>query len=180
LESGRQALPDPRAHAIIGAQFEHMALAVIDQMIKLTNGTITIGSISRWVCLTAGVWALCGGAGAWAQTIPGEQDYKNNCAVCHGPTGKGDGEAVAVLPALKPKDLTQLTTENHGVFPAQAIYQAIDGRDNIAAHELGGGRMPTWAVTWQLGEGEPNRTSEANTRKRIQDLVSYIKTLQEK
>jgi mono/diheme cytochrome c family protein len=127
-----------------------------------------------------GIWIALGAAVALAQTIPGEQDYKNNCAVCHGPTGKGDGEAVAVLPALKPKDLTQLTAANHGVFPAQKIYQAIDGRDNIAAHELGDNRMPTWAVNWQMGAGEPNPGSEANTRKRIQDLVSYIKTLQAK
>ncbi len=130
--------------------------------------------------LAAGLLVVCAFAGVSAQTIPGEQDYKNNCAVCHGPTGKGDGEAVTVLPALKPKDLTQLTKNNHGQFPAQEIYQAIDGRDNIAAHELGGGRMPTWGVSWQLGEGQPNPTSEANTRKRIQDLVSYIKTMQEK
>ena len=138
------------------------------------------GLVARLFCLAGAIWVVCAARGAFAQTIPGEQDYKNNCAVCHGPTGKGDGEAVTVLPALKPKDLSQLAKNNHGEFPAQEVYQAIDGRDNIAAHELGGGRMPTWAVNWQLGEGQPNPTSEANTRKRIQDLVSYIKTLQEK
>jgi len=138
------------------------------------------GFVARLVFLAAVMWLVCGAIGAFAQTVPGEQDYKNNCAVCHGPIGKGDGEAVAVLPALKPKDLTKLTRNNHGQFPAQEIYQAIDGRDNIAAHELGESRMPTWGVNWQLGEGQPNPTSEAATRKRIQDLVSYIKTLQEK
>jgi mono/diheme cytochrome c family protein len=116
---------------------------------------------------------------AVAQTIPGEADYRDNCAVCHGPTGKGDGEAVTVLPALKPKDLTQLTRNNHGVFPAQEIYSAIDGRDNIAAHELGNNRMPTWGVDWQMGAGQPNPSSEGTTHRRIQDLVSYIKTLQQ-
>jgi mono/diheme cytochrome c family protein len=126
------------------------------------------------------VWLALSGGPALAQGLPGEQDYRNNCSVCHGPTGKGDGEAVTVLPALKPRDLTQLSKNNHGVFPAQEIYQAIDGRDNIAAHELGANRMPTWGVNWQMGAGEPNPTSEANTRRRIQDLVSYIKTLQER
>lgn len=126
------------------------------------------------------IWLAAGAAVAFAQVIPGEQDYRNNCAVCHGPTGKGDGEAVTVLPALRPRDLTQLTKNNHGVFPAQEIYQAIDGRDNIAAHELGENRMPTWGVNWQIGEGQPNATSEANTHRRIQDLVSFIKTLQQK
>jgi mono/diheme cytochrome c family protein len=136
--------------------------------------------LSGWIAIAAGIFLALGVARAAAQTIPGEQDYKNNCAVCHGPLGKGDGEAVEVLPALKPKDLSQLTKENHGVFPAQDIYQAIDGRDNIAAHELGENRMPTWGVNWQLGVGQPNPTSEGATHKRIQDLVSYIKTLQEK
>ncbi len=136
---------------------------------------------TQWkLAAAAGVCLLLVPSGSWAQGLPGEQDYRNNCSVCHGPTGKGDGEAVTVLPALKPKDLTQLTKNNHGVFPAQEIYQAIDGRDNIAAHELGENRMPTWGVNWQIGAGQPNPTSEASTRRRIQDLVSYIKTLQEK
>jgi len=137
-----------------------------------------------WPWLTAaaaaGIWLALGAVAADAQTIPGLQDYRNNCAVCHGPTGKGDGEAVTVLPALKPKDLTQLSKDNHGEFPAQEVYQAIDGRDNIAAHELGQNRMPTWGVDWQIGARQPNPSSEANTRRRIQDLVSYIKTLQAK
>jgi len=136
--------------------------------------------LTRLTVLAAGIWLVLGIKPALAQTIPGEQDYKNNCAVCHGPTGKGDGEAVTVLPALKPKDLSQIARNNHGEFPAQAIYQAIDGRDNIYAHELGENRMPTWGVNWQMGVGEPNPASERDTRKRIQDLVSYIKTLQEK
>jgi mono/diheme cytochrome c family protein len=134
----------------------------------------------RWVMAAGVIWLVVGAIAAVAQVIPGEQDYRTNCAVCHGPTGKGDGEAVTVLPALRPRDLTQLTKNNHGVFPAQEIYRAIDGRDNIAAHELGENRMPTWGVNWQMGEGQPNPTSEANTRRRINDLVSYIKTLQQK
>jgi mono/diheme cytochrome c family protein len=139
----------------------------------------TVRYLAR-LAATAAVLAASGAPRALAQTIPGEKDYKNNCAVCHGPTGKGDGEAVYVLTALKPGNLTVLSKNNHGEFPTQEIYQAIDGRDDIAAHHLGERRMPTWGTNWQLGEGEPNPTSEANTHKRIQDLVSYIKTLQQK
>ncbi len=137
-------------------------------------------SIRLKLAAAVSIWLLLASNAVMAQGLPGEQDYRNNCAICHGPTGKGDGQAVMVLPALRPKDLTQLTKENHGVFPAQKIYLAIDGRDNIAAHELGDNRMPTWGVNWQMGAGEPNPTSEANTRRRIQNLVSYIETLQEK
>ena len=135
---------------------------------------------ARLTAVAAGIWMALGATAIVAQVIPGEQDYRDNCSVCHGPTGKGDGHAVTVLPALKPKDLTELTKNNHGEFPAQEIYQAIDGRDNIAAHELGENRMPTWGVNWQMGAGQPNPSTEATTRRRIQDLVSYIKTLQEK
>ena len=63
---------------------------------------------SIWFKITtaSGVWLALAAGIAPAQGLPGEQDYRNNCSVCHGPTGKGDGEAVTVLPALKPKDLT--------------------------------------------------------------------------
>jgi mono/diheme cytochrome c family protein len=135
-------------------------------------------AVIRSGAIGAAVWMALGNAGAVAQVAPGEQDYRDNCAVCHGPTGKGDGQAVTVLPALKPKDLSQLSRDNHGEFPAQEIYQAIDGRDNIAAHELGENRAPTWGVNWQMGAGQLNPSSENNNRHRIQDLVSYIKTLQ--
>jgi mono/diheme cytochrome c family protein len=157
--------------------------AAIGADVSEGNGSKMLGRVrdfARLIALGAGIWLALGAAGAAAQTIPGEQDYKNNCAVCHGPTGKGDGEAVYVLPGLKPPNLTQLSKNNGGHFPAQQVYQAIDGRDNIAAHHLGDRRMPTWGVNFQMGEGQPNPTSEANTRKRIQDLVSYIQTLQAK
>jgi mono/diheme cytochrome c family protein len=137
-------------------------------------------SLTRLIAIAAGIWMASGATAVVAQVIPGEQDYRDNCSVCHGPTGKGDGQAVTVLPALKPKDLSQLTKNNHGEFPAQEIYQAIDGRDNIAAHELGENRTPTWGVNSQMGAGRPNPSSEAHTGRRIQDLVSFIKTLQER
>ena len=136
--------------------------------------------LTRLAVLAAWLWMVLGSAATFGQVIPGEQDYRDNCAVCHGPTGKGDGQAVTVLPALKPKDLTQLSKNNHGEFPAQKIYQAIDGRDNIPAHELGENRTPTWGVNWQMGAGQPNPSIVGDTRRRIADLVSYIKTLQEK
>jgi mono/diheme cytochrome c family protein len=135
---------------------------------------------ARLMAVAAGVWVVLGGVSSTAQVIPGESDYKNSCAVCHGPTGEGDGEAVYVLAGLKPANLTQLSKKNGGHFPDQEVYQAIDGRDDIPAHHLGERRMPSWGTNWQMNAGEPNPTSEATTRKRIQDLVSYIKTLQQK
>jgi mono/diheme cytochrome c family protein len=139
----------------------------------------SVSNIARLTAVVVVIW-LAIGAGAAAQVIPGEADYRNNCAVCHGPTGKGDGQAVYVLPGLKPSNLTLLSKNNGGHFPAEKVYQAIDGREGIPAHHLGERQMPTWGVDFQMNPGEPNPTSEAATRKRILDLVSYIKTLQQK
>lgn len=144
------------------------------------NMAAKVRQFARLMAVAAGVWVVLGGVSSSAQVIPGEADYKNNCAVCHGPTGKGNGEAVYVLAGLKPDDLTQLSKQNGGHFPDQEVYQAIDGRDDIPAHHLGEHRMPSWGTNWQLNLGEPNPASEAATHKRIQGLVSYIKTLQQK
>jgi mono/diheme cytochrome c family protein len=134
----------------------------------------------RLIAAITGLWIAMVGTHAIAQVAPGETEYRNDCAVCHGPTGKGDGEAVTVLPALKPSDLTQLSKKNGGQFPTQEVYQAIDGRDDVAAHHLGDRRMPTWGTNWQIQAGEPNPTSEANVHRRIEDLIAFIKTLQQR
>ena len=140
----------------------------------------TVSYLGRSAALLAGTWLALAAGRAGAQTIPGEREYKNNCAVCHGPTGKGDGEAVFVLRALKPGDLTQLSKNNNGTFPTQEVFQAANGRDDVAAHHLGESKTPTWGVNLKTGEGDLNPTSQANTRGRIQDLVGYIQTLQQK
>lgn len=141
---------------------------------------LNVAYFGRLVTVVAGVGLALGLGCAGAQTLPGEKDYKNNCAVCHGPTGKGDGDAVNVLPGLRPADLTQLSRKNHGHFPAREVYREIDGRDDFPAHHLGERRMPTWGIDLQMGVGEPNPASEARLRQRISDMVHYLETLQEK
>lgn len=108
----------------------------------------------------------------------GETAYKQDCAVCHGAKGKGDGEAVRVLVGLQPSDLTQLSRRNGGKFPADAVYRVIDGRDDIGAHHLGTRRMPLWGLQYQM---DNQCTAESATQgcKRINDLVHYIETLQQ-
>src|SRR5712692_7829912 len=115
----------------------------------------TVRYLARLAAKAAGL-AVFGAPGAPAQTISGEQDYKNNCAVCHGPTGKGDGEAVFVLRALKLGDLTQLSKNHNGTFPTQEVFQAANGRDDVAAHHLGERKTPTWGVNLKTGEGDLN------------------------
>jgi mono/diheme cytochrome c family protein len=43
----------------------------------------------------------------------GKEMFTSYCAVCHGPSGKGDGPAANAL-TKKPADLTQLTAKNGG------------------------------------------------------------------
>jgi mono/diheme cytochrome c family protein len=71
----------------------------------------------------------------------GQFEYESNCASCHGLSGKGDGPIVQHL-VTKPSDLTVLSKNNGGVFPAQRVYEIIDGRKEVEAH--GTRTMPVW------------------------------------
>ena len=56
----------------------------------------------------------------------GRDVFEQNCVVCHGQNGKGQGMAASRL-AVNPPDLTQLSRQNEGVFPRNAVMSAIDG-----------------------------------------------------
>ena len=108
----------------------------------------------------------------------GKQDFKDNCASCHGKDGKGHGEALYVIPGIKPPDLTKLSKYNGGVFPAERVYQSIDGRAVITSHSRLD--MPFWGATFQQEGKEFTPESEAKAKARISNIVSYIKSIQEK
>ena len=108
----------------------------------------------------------------------GENDYLATCAPCHGKTGQGNGQVKTVLPGLNPADLTTLSERNGGQFPSDEVYRAIDGRDQILGHEKR--RMPMWGLNFQKEDEEFTPLSEAEVKRRISDLVDYIRTLQRK
>jgi mono/diheme cytochrome c family protein len=116
-------------------------------------------------------------ASARAETS-GKQDFEQNCASCHGKDGKGGGEALYVIPGIKPPDLTRLSKNNGGVFPAEQVYQSIDGRSGIPAHSRID--MPFWGTTLQEEGKEFSPESEAKVKARISNMVAYIKSIQEK
>jgi mono/diheme cytochrome c family protein len=118
-----------------------------------------------------------GAVNVWAE-ITGKQDFEKNCASCHGQDGKGHGEALYVIPGIKPPDLTTLARNNGGVFPADQAYQSIDGRAGIPSH--GRFDMPFWGTTFQQEGKEFTPESEAKAKERISNIVSYIKSIQEK
>lgn len=77
--------------------------------------------------------APAGGAGGDVQR--GQQLFAQNCATCHGTTGKGDGPAAAALNP-KPQDLTD-DEWKHGGSPDQ-IFQTI-------TNGVPGTAMVSWA-----------------------------------
>ena len=52
--------------------------------------------------------------------------FTENCAMCHGPAGRGDGELAAGLDPVPP-DLTTIAARNEGAFPRAHVLSVIDG-----------------------------------------------------
>jgi mono/diheme cytochrome c family protein len=106
------------------------------------------------VALAVVVLATAASAGAAPKKTPelvekGKASYETNCATCHGPTGKGDGEAGMGLDP-KPRNLVADKFKK-GAAPAQVfdtVTKGIDGTTMIAF-----GHLPEderWAVTYYV------------------------------
>ena len=84
-----------------------------------------------------------GRSGFTGKSVEVPSARKENCAVCHGTTARGDGP-LADRMKRRPPDLTVLATQNGGVFPAEQVRKTIDGREFVPGH--GGPDMPVWAA----------------------------------
>ena len=103
----------------------------------------------------------------------GKQMFQAYCASCHGATGKGDGPAAAAFKS-PPTDLTALSKNNGGKFPADRVLSILRGQATVSAH--GNRDMPVWgAVFWHMSEGH-----ESEVQQRIANLNRYIESLQAK
>ena len=111
----------------------------------------------------------------------GKREYDANCAVCHGPKGKGDGP-YAVMGEMRPADLTTLAERNSNVFPFARVYEFIDGRRLVKAH--GTREMPIWGLDYRAEAFEYYAqapfNAEAFVRARILALTEYVYRLQVK
>ena len=106
----------------------------------------------------------------------GKMYYRQYCATCHGPNGKGDGPLAASLKS-KSTDLTQLAKKNGGKFPYMDVLDYIDGEKPVASH--GSKEMPAWGETFQSDSaGDPMQ--QAMVRGRLMLLTDYIRSIQEK
>jgi hypothetical protein len=123
---------------------------------------------------------LCCGSLQAEQWQVGENEFKNQCAACHGLDAKGDGPYVKFL-KVKPKSLTTLAKNNQGVFPFRYVYDVVDGRKHISAH--GSRDMPIWGDRYAMEVikqyGEFSTAGTESIRCRILELVFYLAELQE-
>jgi len=99
----------------------------------------------------------------------GKQMFIHYCAACHGPSGKGDGPAAAAFKKA-PRDLTKLTRDNGGKYPAMHVTATLS-LDECCVH--GSKVMPVWGPL--LSSVSAN---EGEKQLRISNLVKYIETLQ--
>jgi len=112
--------------------------------------------------------------------ISGEQMFKQYCAVCHGPAGKGDGP-VAIALKVPPPDLTALAQRHDGKFPDDYVSNVLKNGVKAPAH--GSGEMPVWGPLfetmsrWQALCPDMDQTSAAM---RITNLTNYLKSMQKK
>jgi mono/diheme cytochrome c family protein len=102
--------------------------------------------------------------------VSGKEMFAAYCAACHGPNGRGDGPAAAAL-KKQPPDLTRLASTNGGKYPELQVIQTLSARE-VQSH--GSQEMPVWGV---LLKSVSKRDNEV-VRMRVQNLASYIKTLQ--
>lgn len=138
----------------------------------------------RWiqVAFAGAVLAIATTVVGAAEDI-GKREYDNNCAVCHGTAGKGNGPYAGIINTKVP-DITTLQKSNGGVFPYDRVYQMIDGRADVTAH--GSRDMPIWGNEYNAKAVEyysdylRDYNAEGFVRGRILALINYIYNLQEK
>jgi mono/diheme cytochrome c family protein len=105
-------------------------------------------------------------------SIKGPDLYRAHCAPCHGLDGKGDGP---MAPALKAKvpDLTVLSKNNGGQFPAARVRKMIMGDEVILSH--GSREMPVWGPIFHQIEEDQDFGNV-----RLENLVKYLQSIQGK
>ncbi len=101
----------------------------------------------------------------------GAQMFKDYCAVCHGPDGRGDGPAVEYLKA-PPPSLRTLAKRNDGKYPDTKVVAVLHFGSESKAH--GTSDMPLWGSLFRTAGGRDIAAL------RVNNLAEHIKTLQDK
>lgn len=132
------------------------------------------------------LFALAAGLGAAQEKAPkspkpdpavaaGAKLYKENCAVCHGNDGKGNGPPPASSPYTEPvPDLTTLAKRHDGMFPKGYVKSVLHTGVKLPDH--GPAEMPIWGLMFKA----MTTSDEAKVTARINDLTAYIESIQGK
>src|SRR5262245_2568144 len=83
--------------------------------------------------------------------VAGSATFKEDCPVCHGTSGRGDGPAAEALTTV-PADLTQIAKKHGGKFPFAGVRMTITGETALAAH--GTREMPMWGPLFRQAQGD--------------------------
>jgi mono/diheme cytochrome c family protein len=134
-----------------------------------TNRNILIGTSFALVL----AFALANCNTTETKIASGEELYLSYCAICHGSDGAGAGVMTEHL-KVTPADLTRIAARRGGNFNDDQIYQIIDGRVPVAGH--GTGDMPIWGNAFKSAE---NLKNEKEVRQSIQNLLDYLKSIQQ-
>lgn len=140
------------------------------------------GMAAAVVLLVAGTAMAQGQGETLRPGDPGRWDYQNNCASCHGMSGRGDGPLVRYL-KVQPTDLTQLSKRNGGAFPKERVTAMIDGRASADIGPHGTREMPVWGSVFNdrmKQYGGSDVQAEQSSRRRIDDLVDHLLRMQVK
>jgi len=106
-------------------------------------------------------------------SVKGPDLFRAHCAACHGAGGKGDGPAASSL-KKSPADLTVLSKNNGGKFPAERVRKFILGDEpSLSSH--GSREMPVWGPIFHQIENDQDLGNV-----RVQNLIKYLETIQQK
>jgi mono/diheme cytochrome c family protein len=106
----------------------------------------------------------------------GKELFHQHCSMCHGVGAKGDGtwyepNSVDEQRRVKPADLTVLSEQNGGQFPADRVRNSIYSKDKVPAH--GTPEMPAWGDVFYSLKSDPKALEH-----RVSDVTAYIQSLQ--
>lgn len=114
--------------------------------------------------------------GASRDTTLGKTLYDRNCAICHGSDARGGGGANVGGLSKTPPDLTTLSLQSAGDFPASDVIDALAG---YASGSHAGRRMMPFT---QLESRQSRRVRTKAGRKRVPvpqaAILSYLQTVQ--
>ena len=104
------------------------------------------------------------------RSVKGSDLFQADCASCHGLDARGTGPAASSQKTKVP-DLTVLTRDHRGEFPAAYVRDVILGESIFPSH--GSREMPIWGPIFHHVERDMDWGAV-----RVSNLVDYLKSIQ--